>query len=129
MRLLLDTDVLLWSATAPDELRTEARHAIEDGSNEVLVSAVSAWEIAIKQSLGKLELAAPAETWLPRVMTRSGFAVAEVTVRAALGVRALPWHHRDPFDRMLIAQAIEGGYTLVTRDQAFGHYALPLLLA
>jgi PIN domain nuclease of toxin-antitoxin system len=129
LRLLLDTHVLLWAATAPEQLREEAREAIEDGGNEVLVSAVSAWEIAIKQSLGKLELTAPAEIWLPRVIARSGFAVADVSFRAALGVRALPWHHRDPFDRLLIAQAIEDGYTIATRDGVFRDYTVSVLVA
>jgi PIN domain nuclease of toxin-antitoxin system len=127
VRLLLDTHVLLWAATAPELLRSEAREAIEDGSNEVLVSAVSAWEIAIKQSLGKLELAAPAETWLPRVIAGSGFVAADVSLRAALATRALPWHHRDPFDRLLIAQAIEDGCTLATRDEVFRRYPVPVL--
>jgi PIN domain nuclease of toxin-antitoxin system len=129
VRILLDTHVLLWAATAPEQLGHEAREAIEDGRNEVVVSVVSAWEIAIKQSLDKLKLAAPAESWLPRVVTASGFGVAEVSLPAALAVRALPWHHRDPFDRLLIAQAIEEGYTLASRDPVFGRYAISLLPA
>jgi PIN domain nuclease of toxin-antitoxin system len=129
VKLLLDTHVLLWAVTAPAHLRDDAREAIEDGNNDVLVSAVSAWEIAIKQSLGKLTLAAPAETWLPRVLASSGFTVAEVSLRAALAVRGLAWHHRDPFDRLLIAQALEEGYTLMSRDEVFRRYGVPVLPA
>ena len=129
MKLLLDTHVLLWAATNPDELGTEARDSIEDGTRDVLVSVVSAWEIAIKQSLGKLELPSAAEHWLPEVLRRSAFEVAEVGLAAALKVRALPWHHRDPFDRLLVAQALQEGYTLVTRDEALGAYGVQILKA
>jgi len=129
MKLLLDTHVLLWSATAPDRLAPEAREALEDGTHDVLVSIVSAWEIAIKQSTGKPVLARPAEQWLPDVLKRTGFEVAELGLPAALRVRGLPWHHRDPFDRLLIAQALDQGYTLVSRDAAFDAYGVPLLRA
>ena len=129
MRLLADTHVLLWSATEPAKLSAEARAAIEDGTNELRVSTVSVWEIAIKQSLGKLDLPKPAEQWLPDVLRRSGFEVADVGVSAALRVRSLPWHHRDPFDRLLIAHALEDGYTVVTRDEIFTMYGVPVLIA
>lgn len=94
-----------------------------------MVSIVTAWEIAIKQSLGKLDLPKPAERWLPEVLRRTGFDVAEISLAAALRVRALPWHHRDPFDRLLIAHALEEGCTIVTYDDAFAAYGVPLLLA
>lgn len=129
MKLLLDTHALLWSATAPARLTPEARDALEDGTHDVLVSIVSAWEIAIKQSLGKLELARPAERWLPDVLTRTGYEVAELSLSAALRVRSLPWHHRDPFDRLLIAQALDDGFTIVSRDPVFDAYSVPVLRA
>jgi PIN domain nuclease of toxin-antitoxin system len=129
VKLLLDTHVLLWSATAPDRLAPEARAALEDATNDALVSVVSAWEIAIKQSLGKLELAKPAEKWLPEVLRRTGFEIAELGLPAALRVRGLAWHHRDPFDRLLIAQALDEGYTIVSRDPAFDAYGVPLIRA
>jgi PIN domain nuclease of toxin-antitoxin system len=106
-----------------------ARTTIEDGANELLISIVTVWEIAIKQSLGKLDLPKPAEKWLPEVLRRTGFEIAELGMAAALRVRALPWHHRDPFDRLLIAHALEDGYTIVTRDDAFTAYGVPLLRA
>ena len=127
-RLLLDTHVLLWSATSPDRLSDLSRAAIEDGENEIFVSIVTAWEIAIKQSIGKLDLPSPAEEWLPDVLKRTGFEVAELGVAAALRVRGLPWHHRDPFRRLLIAQALEDGLTLVTHDD-LGAYGVPILAA
>jgi PIN domain nuclease of toxin-antitoxin system len=129
VKLLLDTHVVLWSATDPDRLSPQARVALEDGTHDVLVSIVSAWEIAIKQSLGKLELARPAEQWLPDVLKRTGFEVAELGLASALRVRGLAWHHRDPFDRLLIAQALEEGYTLVTRDDVFAAYGVPIVQA
>jgi len=129
VKLLLDTHVVLWAASDPEQLDVHVREMLEDGSQEVAVSIVSAWEIAIKQSLGKLELPKPAEQWLPEVLRRTGFELAEVGLAAALRVRALPWHHRDPFDRLLVAQAIEDGYTLLTRDDALGAYGVPLLSA
>jgi len=127
VKLLLDTHVLLWSATDPARIGEAARGLLEDGSNEVLVSIVSAWEIAIKQSLGKLDLPLPAERWLPDVLRRTGFEVAELGLGAALRVRGLPWHHRDPFDRLLVAHALEEGYTLMTHDDAFVEYGVHLL--
>jgi len=129
MKLLLDTHVLIWSATDPDRISRGVRREIEDGTNDLLVSVVSAWEIAIKQSLGKLDLAKPAEEWFPEVLRRTAFELAQPGMAAALRVRALPWHHKDPFDRLLIAQAMEDGYTIVSRDRVFGVYNVPLLLA
>ena len=129
MKLLLDTHVLLWAVSEPDQLTSAARDGLEDGTNSVFVSVVSAWEIALKQSLGKLELPKPAERWLSDVLRRSNFEVAEVSLATALRVRALPWHHRDPFDRLLVAQAAEDGYTVVTRDSALDAYGIPILRA
>jgi PIN domain nuclease of toxin-antitoxin system len=127
LKLLLDTHVLLWAASDPDRLSAEGRALIEDGTHDVFVSVVTAWEIAIKQSLAKLDLPRPAEQWLPEVLRRSGFEVAELGLPAALRVRALPWHHRDPFDRLLVAHALEEGYTLVTHDDALDEYGVPLI--
>jgi PIN domain nuclease of toxin-antitoxin system len=129
VRLLLDTHALLWAATEPDRLSPDARAMLEDGSHEIVVSVVSAWEIAIKQSLGKLDLPKPAEVWLPTVLRRTGFEVAELELTAALRVRGLAWHHRDPFDRLLIAQALDGAYALMTRDEVFEAYGVQVIAA
>jgi PIN domain nuclease of toxin-antitoxin system len=120
---------VLWAADDPDRLSAEGRAAIEDGDNDVFVSAVSAWEIAIKQSLGKLDLVRTAERWLPEVMRRSAFEPLEVGLEAALGVRRLPFHHRDPFDRLLVAHALHEGLTIVTRDDIFSAYGVSTLRA
>lgn len=127
MRLLLDTHVFLWSALEPDKISDQAQAAISDGENEVYVSVVTAWEIAIKQSLGKLTLVTFAELWVPQVIRRSGFEVLPLEIDTALAVRALPFHHRDPFDRLLIAHAATEGLTIVTHDDAFPAYGIPLL--
>jgi PIN domain nuclease of toxin-antitoxin system len=129
VKLLLDTHVVLWAATDPERIEPQARSAIEDGANDVFASIVTAWEVAIKQSLGKLELPEPAERWLPSVLKSTGILVADLGLAAALRVRALPWHHRDPFDRLLIAHALEGGFTLVSHDAEFELYGAPLILA
>lgn len=126
MRLLLDTHVCLWALSAPERLTALATEAVSNPDNEVLVSAVSAWEVAIKQSLGKLELPGPAEKWLPGAVARSGFEWLPVTPEDALHVRTLPWYHRDPFDRLLIAQA-QSGLSVVTHDVRFRAYGVALL--
>ena len=129
MRLLLDTNVLIWAASDPDRIAATTRELLVDGTNEVFASVISAWEIAIKQSIGKLDLPKPAEQWVPDVIRRSGFEIAELDLAAALRVRGLPWHHRDPFDRFLIAQASEYGYTLVTGDESLAAYGVPIVVA
>jgi PIN domain nuclease of toxin-antitoxin system len=125
VRLLLDTHALLWALGLPDELRLEARRAIEDARNDVFVSAASAWEIAIKRALGRLE--APDD--LGDAIEAVGFAELPITIGHALAVERLVRHHRDPFDRMLIAQALVEGLTIVTRDARFEPYGVPILLA
>jgi PIN domain nuclease of toxin-antitoxin system len=129
VKLLIDTHVFLWAASEPTRLSDVAKDALVDVANDVYVSAVVGWEIAIKQSLAKLTLSSPAELWVPEVVRRTSFAELPVTLAAALRVRALPWHHRDPFDRLLIAQAQDAGLTIITQDNAFEAYGVPLLRA
>ncbi|WP_442510933.1 type II toxin-antitoxin system VapC family toxin [Novipirellula sp. SH528] len=109
MRLLLDTDVVLWWLDDPNLLSDDARDAIAEPGNDVLVSSVVAWEIAIKRSLGKLT--APAD--IAPAIVDAGLEELPVWFAHAWSVETLPAHHRDPFDRMLIAQANEEGCTLV----------------
>lgn len=127
MRLLLDTQIFLWSLGQVARLPPVAREAIEAVDNAVLVSAVVIWEIAIKASVGRLELAAVDLRRLPRLIETSGFAELPVLARHAAGVQALPWHHRDPFDRLLVAQARDEGLTLVTVDPAMRAYDVAVL--
>lgn len=124
MRLLLDTHALLWWL-ADEELAASAREAIADPANEVAVSAASAWEISIKKSLGKL--VAPDD--LEDQVQASGFAPLPITLAHGLAAGQLPRHHEDPFDRMLIAQAIGEGMTVVTRDKRFDAYRVSTVAA
>ena len=119
MELLLDTQILLWALSARLRIPAHMREAIESRSNVVFVSAASVWEVAIKASLGKLEVSGLDLTELPGFVDASGFDELPVVSRHALGVHDLPRHHRDPFDRMLIAQARAEGLTLVSVDPAF----------
>jgi PIN domain nuclease of toxin-antitoxin system len=125
MMLLLDTHVLLWWLENPGQLSRQAKKAIQDGSNRVYVSAAVAWEIAIKKSLGKLE--APDD--LEEMIDANRFTPLPVTIAHTMGVVSLPNHHRDPFDRILIAQALHEGLRLVTRDQEIAKYAVPQIAA
>ena len=129
MRLLLDTHVWLWMQAAPSRLRPEAAELIADVSNEVLLSAASAWEISIKYSLGRLPLPVPPSEYVVSRMSRSGTAGLPVEHRHALAVADLPAHHRDPFDRILVAQAQLEGLTLVTADEALRKYDVTTLPA
>ena len=127
MRLLLDTHVLLWWLLDDSRLSAAARAALADGSNTILVSAASAWEVAIKASLGKLPLPPEAEARIADAVVEAGFIQLPVTFAHAAGVRTLPWRHRDPFDRLLVAQSKVEGLTLVTGDSALGLYGVDLL--
>lgn len=123
MNLLLDTHILLWWLAADPLLPEAARTAVAWPENEVFVSAATAWEIAIKQSVGRLE--APDD--LLEVLQDNDFATVDITPTHALEAGALPLHHTDPFDRMLIAQARRERMTLVSVDKRFPLYEVQLL--
>jgi PIN domain nuclease of toxin-antitoxin system len=125
MTLLLDTHVLLWWLDDPDKLSRAAKKVIQDGRNTVYVSAAVAWEIALKKALGKLE--APDD--LEEAMEASRFLPLPVTIPHALAVLSLPPYHRDPFDRLLIAQALHEGLRLVSRDPEVAKYPVPQIVA
>ena len=120
MRLLLDTHVLLWSLTEPQKLSRRTREALEDAQNEVFASSVSGWEIAVKRSLGKLN----APDNLEAGVKEQDFTPLNLTFLHAEQAGALPPHHGDPFDRMLIAQAQVEGLILVTRDARMPLYGI-----
>ena len=125
MNLLLDTHVLLWWLNGHPTLSKKSQAAIADGKNLVFVSAVVVLEIRIKEALGKLEI--PQN--FKKVLESQPFEMLDITVEHAHAVRDLPAHHRDPFDRMLVAQAKVEGFTLVTHDVRLKKYKVPLISA
>jgi PIN domain nuclease of toxin-antitoxin system len=120
---LIDTHVLLWLDQAPDRLSQHLLDLLRDPSHEVYCSAASLWEIAVKQSAGKLMVAG----MLPGLLTRYGFVELPVRARDAEAVRHLPMHHKDPFDRMLVAQAIAENLVLVTGNSQMLVYEVAIL--
>lgn len=123
-RLLIDTNVAVWLLLgARDSVSVTAQALLQDEDNEVALSAVSVWEIAVKRSLGKLKIA---DHWA-RALTRLPFDPLPVTAQHAEHVEHLPWHHRDPFDRLLVAQAVIDGRTLVSADRRLAAYDVPVL--
>lgn len=119
MRLLLDTHAFLWFIAGDPRLSAPARAAIEDPANDKVVSAASAWEMAIKVSLGKLSLTEPFDVLVPRELARNGFRLLPIELSHAATVATLTFHHRDPFDRALIAQALAEQMAIVSADAAF----------
>jgi PIN domain nuclease of toxin-antitoxin system len=117
---MLDTHALIWALEGSGKLSKAARRAVEDPKNDVLVSAVSAWEIAIKSGIGRLEV--PHD--LMQVVLSAGFTPRPLGFAEAERLRKLPDHHRDPFDRMLVAHAIEERCSLVTKDPIIARYAV-----
>lgn len=127
MRYLVDTHVWLWMLTAPERIGGEAGGVIADGGTELLLSAASSWEIAIKYAIGRLSLPEAPETYVPARMHATGLQSLPVSHMHALRVAALPRHHDDPFDRLLVAQAQLEGLTVITADVAFDGYDVAVL--
>lgn len=121
MRLLLDTHVWLWMLTEPERLGS-ALELVEDHRTELLLSAVSSWEIAIKHAIGRLPLPEPPASYVPARIRSTGVTPVAVEHIHALAAGALPEHHRDPFDRLLVAQAQLTGVPILTADPAFARY-------
>jgi PIN domain nuclease of toxin-antitoxin system len=126
MNLLLDTQVLLWWLADDACLGESARDAIADPENAIWVSVASAWEIAIKVALGRLSLPEPAAQSLQRALAKNDFSPLPISLDHALAVAGLPRLHGDPFDRMLIVQAVAESLTIVTADAIFGRYGVPV---
>lgn len=124
--LLLDTHVLLWVFEGEERLSTKVRKALKDPGSRIFVSAASLWELAIKSRLGKLELPRGLDGMI-QDLAAAGIHELPVSWGHTLAVNSLPLHHRDPFDRLLVAQAQSEGMTLVSADKAFGRYQVSLL--
>jgi len=124
MRVLLDTHSFLWWVSDAPRLSAKARAAISDPGNECLVSIASCWEMAIKLSLGKLKLSTAIERFVPDQLTANRFSPLEIGFRHVARVASMPFHHRDPFDRLLAAQALEERVAIVSADATFRRYGV-----
>lgn len=124
MTFLLDTHAFLWFCQNDSSLSAVAKAIIEDPVNRKLVSLASCWEIAIKAGLGKLNLGELSETYIPNAIARTGFELLPISLAHATAVETLPLHHRDPFDRLLIAQSILDAMPIVSVDLVFDTYGV-----
>jgi PIN domain nuclease of toxin-antitoxin system len=122
MKYLLDTGIFLWSLGGVGRLNRRARELLTENKEEVYLSAASSWEITIKVALGKFQLPDPPQKYVPERMAMQGFRPLSITHAHTLAVSVLPNHHRDPFDRLLIAQARTEGMTLMTADALCTRY-------
>jgi PIN domain nuclease of toxin-antitoxin system len=129
LNLLLDTQCLLWWFTAPEQLNSKAIEQIVDSDNALFFSVASAWEIAIKVGIGKLPLPEPVDTYVASRMQLLGAKYLDIVFPHACRVATLPLLHRDPFDRILVAQAQIERMTLVTADEILTQYSVDLLWA
>lgn len=127
MKLLLDTHSFIFYVDRPDAFPSMARAALEDSSNDLFLSVVSPWEIQIKSTLGKLQLSKPAAELVQAELDRAAIELLPITLHHIDALSRLPNHHRDPFDRLLVAQAIHEGLTLVSSDQTIAKYGAPVL--
>lgn len=127
MRLLLDTHAIIWAAAKPSKLSGPSRRAYTSKNNTLYMSHVTIWEMAIKTSLGKLRLGLPLHRFVERCLGEGGLFLLPLETNHILGVASLPFHHRDPFDRLLISQAMEEEMNVVTADSRFRDYGIPCI--
>ncbi len=127
MKLLLDTHIFIWWADQPEKLSPAALSALEDEANELLLSVASVWEMQIKIQLGKLKLSLPLKELIKSQQETNELTLLPVALTHVLALDALPLHHKDPFDRLLIAQSTEEDLTLVSADSQFSAYPAKLL--
>lgn len=126
MKLLLDTHTIIWFFESNSRLSSTAKSLIENPDNQNYFSAASVWEMVIKQNLGKLNLSKPLDQILTHIK-QNGIEIIDIKAQETLKVGELPLHHRDPFDRLLIAQSLSLGYTIVSKDNKFDLYAIDRL--
>jgi PIN domain nuclease of toxin-antitoxin system len=126
MKLLLDTHAFIWFVEDDEKLPERIRIQIEGAENEILISIVSLWEIAVKTSLGKLELTIDIPSMISKI-EENGFSILPILPEHTVFVSSLPFHHRDPFDRMLISQSITEKIKMVSKDGAFDDYDVDII--
>jgi PIN domain nuclease of toxin-antitoxin system len=122
LRALLDTHSFLWFVTADTKLSATAKDLISQGENEILLSVASVWEIAIKVNTGRLPIPEPLQTFIPEQLGRNRIGLLPIALAHVMEAARLPLHHRDPFDRLLICQAIVEGLPILSADSAFDDY-------
>ena len=127
MKYLLDTAVWMWSVGAPEKLGREGNQILANSSAEIYLSAASSWEIAIKAKIGKYVLPEPPTTYVPKRLGEQGILTLQISQAHSLKIYELPLHHRDPFDRMIISQALVEEMTVLTSDRDFEKYAVPIV--
>lgn len=127
MKLLLDTCTFLWILEDSSSLSKEARQLFLSNENEVFLSSVSAWEISVKHQLGKLPLPEPPYRFIPAQRERHGITPLELSEDAALHLSRIPDFHKDPFDRMLVCQALVHGMSILTPDEWISQYPAPVI--
>ncbi len=123
MRFLLDTHVVLWATFDSDKLSNEVKETISNTDNQIIVSSISFWELSIKFGLGKIQLSTPPDL-LPEMVSKIGFDIISASISELASVFQLPTvnNHKDPFDRLLIWQALKNNWTMVSKDPAFSEY-------
>ncbi len=123
MKIIIDTHIFLWAISEPDKIHVRKRVALETATNIIYVSSISIVELMIKSSLGKLQINFdPVE-----IAEQSGFELLDFSAQDAMHLKHMPFHHKDPFDRMLIAQSNARGFPLMTEDRKFSHYDCKLV--
>ena len=124
MKAIIDTHALIWAVDDPERLGSEALATIDDSRNEILFSSGSIWELAIKIGLGKLTLSLPFPTWMNRAVTDLSLTILPITIECADTQSRLDNHHRDPFDRLLVAHALLMSAPLISSDSIFDRYGV-----
>ena len=127
MRLLIDTHTFIWMDSAPEKLPRQVTELLQNPKHNLLLSVVSVWEIQIKTQLGKLDLHSELAKLVQEQQKRNRLVILPITLAHVLALGKLPLHHKDPFDRLLIAQAINESATLLSRDKVFANYPVKLL--
>lgn len=127
MKILLDTQAFLWIISDAPELSKKAKKIFLDQENDLFLSLASIWEMAIKSSIGKLKLKQPIEKFFPTQLQENSILQLDISFRHVVGVTSLPFHHRDPFDRLIISQAIQENLPILSSDEAFDAYNIQRL--